>query len=258
MNESQRIAYLKAMGVDQYYPRRVLSHAKASPCYQFDQPPRESEPPAKVPTPEPVILKEETTTEPKRKPRPVPRAVKDKPAQPAPVRSRSAADAKRASGFSFNLEYYRVHSDLAVIADRPPQITGDQQQQAMELLSAILAAVLPTEQDKLPRADRFSWPLATDLAVDSSTEQAAKALQGFIRSKQEQDGFSNLLLFTEVLAGLLAGKDPGEPDLPVQFTGSELRLTPCHGLHSMLAVPALKRDTWQALQALRGRLQGSD
>ena len=36
MNESQRKVYLRAMGIDVYYPRAILPGAKPSPAYEFD------------------------------------------------------------------------------------------------------------------------------------------------------------------------------------------------------------------------------
>ena len=256
MNESHRIAYLNAMGIDQYYPRRELPRAKPSPHFEFDAEPEPTSPLPAAATKLQAKAKASSRLQ----------ALKDEPAPvepvpniPAPPRRTStrkiATESTAAAKLSFVLDYYAINNVLAVLVDRPPQIAREQQQQAAELLQGILRAVLPVAPADLPRPENFSWPLLATMAGDRSEQSAARALHGFIRSKQERDGFANLVVFSEQLGPLLQQAQAAAADFPATFTGRELRLTLCHSLSSMLALPEMKRETWQGLQALRGRLQ---
>ena len=67
--------------------------------------------------------------------------------------------------------------------------------------------------------------------------------------------FSNLLLMTAQLVDVMSDQSE-RPDMGDQKrVDAPYKLTITHSLHAMLAHSGLKRETWQHLAALRGRLQ---
>jgi hypothetical protein len=155
------------------------------------------------------------------------------------------------------VQFFRVNAQLAVINEAPHEAGGRENQQATSLLINLLVA-LGLGQEELAglTADRFNWPIAEGLGAMGDSRHAAKlALNGFITQRHEQQGFSNLLLLTAQLvdvmsdhSGQSAMGDQKRVDAPYKFTIT-------HSLHAMLAHSDLKREAWQHLATLRGRLQ---
>ncbi len=265
MNEEQRLSYLRQMGYQAYYPRFVLPGAKASPNYQL---------PERV---DPALPEQQSvTSEPTAKVQAVSQGrpaihIPAKRAKPTVLReSRQAVREGAASEvvqpddvgpasdqLRFNLQYYRINSQLAVISETPHQLRGKQSRDSTGLLTAILRALVPNfgESDPELRGEAFNWPLAEGIGNDDPRRAAVLALQGFINQRQAQDGFANLLIFTTQLPQLLAGNDDEELAGDKQLDSLQCQVTFTHSLHSMLAHSILKRDCWLHLQALRKRLQ---
>ena len=270
MDETQRIAYLKHMGYEQYYSRYVLAGAKASVIpatledahdlggnQQLPARTREPDPPRREldgkPTMESgrytgAIAAEEVSTRHRRRSGP----------SVAEIGKVETGNAQTQSGeLRFSLQFYRVNAQLAVINEAPHEAGGRENQQATSLLANLLAA-LGFGQEGLAglTADKFNWPIAEGLGAVGDSRHAAKlALNGFITQRHEQQGFSNLLLMTAQLADLMTFHseqlDMGDQDLvDVPF-----KLTITHSLHAMLAHSDLKREAWQHSTALRERLQ---
>ena len=241
MDEMQRIAYLKHMGVEQYYSRYVLVGAKASV----------------------IPAAEEVETRHQRQVR------------PAEAETGSAetgrAEIKRAEGeraetgkeqipgesLRFSVQFFRVNAQLAVINEAPHEAGGRENQQATSLLINLLVA-LGLGQEELAglTADRFNWPIAEGLGAMGDSRHAAKlALNGFITQRHEQQGFSNLLLLTAQLVDVMSDHS-GQPAMGDQKrVDAPYKFTITHSLHAMLAHSDLKREAWQHLATLRGRLQ---
>ncbi|MAK94422.1 MAG: hypothetical protein CMQ69_07425 [Gammaproteobacteria bacterium] len=271
MDEAQRIAYLKHMGVEQYYPRYVLVGAKASviPAAAQDiyNPQGSQQLPAKTRQAEPPrseldatkpgfdasrrqreIAAEEVATRHQRQVR---------PAEAETGRAEIGKEQIPGEALRFSVQFFWVNARLAVINEAPHEAGGRENQQATSLLTNLLVA-LGLGQEELAglTAGRFNWPIAEGLgAIGDSRHAARMALKGFITQRHEQQGFSNLLLLTAQLVDVMSDHserpymgDQKRVDAPYEFTIT-------HSLNAMLAHSDLKREAWQHLAALRGRLQ---
>ena len=270
MDEAQRIAYLKHMGVEQYYSRYVLVGAKASVIpaaaqdiydsqgsQQLPAKTRQAEPPRSGLDAKPgfeagkrhrAIAAEEVATRHQRQVR---------PEEAKTGRAEIGKEQIQGEALRFSVQFFRVNAQLAVINEVPHEAGGRENQQATSLLTNLLVA-LGLGQEELAglTADRFNWPIAEGLGAMEGSPHAAKlALIGFITQRHEQQGFSNLLLLTAQLVDLMSDHserpdmgDQNRVDAPYKFTIT-------HSLHAMLAHSDLKREAWLHLAALRGRLQ---
>ena len=231
MDEAQRIAFLKHMGVEQYYSRYVLVGAKASV----------------IPAAEEVATRHQ-------------RQVRPSEAETGRAEiERAEIGKEQISGeaLRFSVQFFRVNAQLAVINEAPCEAGGRENQQATSLLTNLLVA-LGLGQEELAglTADRFNWPIAEGLGAMGDSRHAAKlALNGFITQRHEQRGFSNLLLLTAQLVDVMSDHSE-RPDMGDQKrVDAPYKFTITHSLHAMVAHSDLKREAWQHLAALRGRLQ---
>lgn len=287
MNESKRKAYLSAMGVPVHYPRVVLPGAAPSPNYEFDidNPPAQGvgqSPPAN--DSEPVIKeagktgpskKEPGRNEP-RKDEPVREEPVDKPAldmecakpdqvnkesrQPGladvqdtrPVDIAEEQEQSTEPELRFSLRYYRIIPGLSVIDEVPVQ--KSRIPEAQKLLIDILKALEVQQTEKLA-PEVFNWPLDPGLKTGSDSVAAArKALQGYLGMRQELDGFNQLLVFAGRLEEVI-GVEAGRIQHSYPIGNADVLIHCTRSLHAMLSYPQLKREVWQTLQPLCGKLQ---
>ncbi len=266
MNEQKRQAFLKAMDVQPYFPRQVLVGALPSPVYEFpasDAVTHElSEESAAVAIRTMAEAKVQgldaieelrSRSNPSRKAATV-TAIRQGQQEAPTGDSESSAGAEVATGPIFNLRYYRITDELAVLDEIPPQGSAQLNKDSQKLMLAILRAVGPELSTQSLRAEEFSWPPQANYSKKHSPQvEAAKALTGFLQMRQETDGFTNLLVFAAQLEDVLlqTPKDNVTRDFD---SDKGYLITVTHSLASMLAVATLKRDVWQHLQPLRKRL----
>ncbi len=138
----------------------------------------------------------------------------------------------------FNLRYYRINQQLAVIDELPHQHAGAANADTITLLRNILHAVkVDTSQCEF-KGESFSWPLAEGLSVNTKPAVAAKqALQGFISMRKQLDDFSNLLVFAAQVDDLLLDADKQSEDRDFKVDNSDYFLTLTSSLQSILAFP---------------------
>jgi hypothetical protein len=283
MNEVQRQAYLKAMGIQSYFPRISLAGAKASPQYQLDSATELATPEAAVSElASPAASSSGSTREPRQ---PLHKTSKesgsevgnkeyssnkrqqisDKNVEESSRGSdqEAAAETDSPAELKFELCYYPISNKLAVIDEVPHHWGGESQAHSVALLQAILRAleVNSSHCEFLP--ETFSWPFAAQLDMKIKPALAArKALLGFIKKRHEINRFENLLIFAGQLDELLTVNEDGKEQRDFQFFDSDItsnsssnyRITITTSLQSMLAYPLLKRDAWKQLQSLRQRL----
>ena len=280
MDEMQRIAYLKYMGVEQYYSRYVLVGAKASVIpaaaqdiydpqgsQQLPAKTRQAEPPRSELDAKPgsdagkrhgAIAAEEVETRHQRQVRPAEAETGRAETGRAEIkRAETVKEQIPGESLRFSVQFFRVNAQLAVINEAPHEAGGRENQQATSLLTNLLVA-LGLGQEELAglTADRFNWPIAEGLGAMGDSRHAAKlALNGFITQRHEQQGFSNLLLLTAQLVDVMSDHS-GQPAMGDQKrVDAPYKFTITHSLHAMLAHSDLKREAWQHLATLRGRLQ---
>lgn len=275
MDEAQRIAYLKHMGYEQYYSRYVLVGAKASVIpaaaqdtydsqgsRQLPEKTLRADPPRRELYAKPkfgagkrhrAIAAEELATRHQRQVRPA----EAEPGGAEAGRAETGNEQIPGEALRFSVQFFRVNAQLAVINEAPHDAGGRENQQATSLLANLLVALgLGREELAGLNADRFNWPIAEGLGAMGDSRHAAKlALDGFIAQRHEQQGFSNLLLLTAQLVDVISDHSERPYMGDQERAEAPYKLTITHSLHAMLAHSDLKRDAWQHLAALRGRLQ---
>lgn len=275
MNEQERVAYLRSMGYQVYYPRFVLPGAKPSPRYELPdgdeieaaaaspavadssasprQVPQSSSRNSELAKVREQFSEDSKQARPVRKPAKAPSVESRPTAEPATNLTSNESSAE----LRFSLQFYAINESLAVINESPHQVSGKQHKEVQELLSAILMALNVSLPANGLLAEQFNWPLAEGLDVMGDPRRAAGlALQGFVSQRQEQQRFQNLLVFTNQLPDLLTPDSMKNKesfgDLGEVEAGYQLTLS--HSLSAMLAHPQLKREVWSHLQVLRNRL----
>lgn len=288
MNENLRQAYLRTMGIDVFYPREPVPGARPSPEYDFsalDFLSLEEPGQGDVTRPVRVSASEQPMAgSPKSAASgPVPSAFRTQKARAAlglaqqpdskasasdnsPVRAeqdRLAPDVAISSEpavespLHFRLEYRSINKHLAVLLEVPVHAQRQLAQESAVLLRNILRALEIDVSQGLTNGELFNWPLSDELPGEEATaRQASQALLGFIAMRQQRDGFANLLVFTSQ-----SGQVPQLLPQADSSLGSDYRLDKLgcwiscvSSLQEMLSLPAIKREVWQSLQALRQRL----
>lgn len=252
MEELQRQAYLSAMGIQLYYPRREVAGAKALPASHLV-------PSNALSTPSPALTVDSEEAASQSAPG------KNEETSPAPEHE-TENDAERKAesggepqrGLKFELCYYKINAELAVIDEIPHHSGEKSHSHSLALLQAILLALGVDSKDCQFKPETFSWPLAAALEMKSEPAlEARKALLGFIKKRQEIDLFRNLLIFAGQIDEILMHPSGEEESRDFQFANCDYYVTITSSLRSMLAYPMLKRDTWHHLQPLRQRLGSS-
>lgn len=283
MKETQRIAYLRQMGYQQYYSRFILPGAKASvidmaELADFETAKTARSPRMAIGDQDKVKRRGVTSAQDGAHVTKSGIAGATTPSSPSASRAAELAVSNRqeirpapdaAAGTSptdtqanteslrFNLQFYRINEQLAVVNEAPHQLRGKDNKDAVGLLKNILLALGVDQQTTSSlQADGFQWPIAEGLDAGNDPKHAAKlALQGFISQRHEQFGFDNLLLLTAQLSPMLtaAGGKQTLGDLKSQESAYPVTLS--HSLQAMLAHPELKREAWMHMQALRSRIK---
>lgn len=277
MNESLRKAYLNAMGVDVYYPRANLPGAKLSPAYEFDLKQSNDSPASEIKlVPAPALIKDSVEG-------PVREAAKEtvrenvesirnavsagesqsevlpRHSSPESMAAESGASehaVAASSSLRFALRYYRINDALAVIDEYPLQQNSSSDKECLHLLKNILRALGINSEMPEYTAEKFNWPLVEGLTQDSDEATAAKqALLGFIKGRQQQDGFKNILVFAGLIDDLLLGTAENQDRRDYRNGDADFFITLTHSLQSMLSYPQLKKDVWQQLQTLLARIR---
>jgi hypothetical protein len=281
MNELKRQAYLQAMDIQTYFPKRILPGAKVSPAYDIViSPVIPIRTVAAAGRPQSQAIEELRAAATNSRKAAVTEIASDKNVEKTAVKQKTtpaavaeasastetdtqghrASETEKEDSLNFSLRYYRINEKLAVIDEVPPQGSSRLGTECLLLMQAILKALGQESSDQngdALAAEQFSWPLSTGYSRKNSAKvEAAKALSGFLQMRKEVDGFANLLVFAGQLENVLLNSD-ADPVLRDFESDKGYYITVCNSLASMLAVPTLKRDVWQHLQALRHRIDTS-
>lgn len=263
-HEAQRQWYLRQLGIRSYYPRFVLPGAAPSPEWET------SGAAVKVqPGLAPVAEAPRRTTAPAAPASSSERGSQggslrklladEKPAMtPAPQPSVAAApqantrsqDSETRETPRFRVLLLRAGRGLAICCQVPLQgqaALGAAEQRLLQNILAWLGAGLESSR---PR--EFPWPpRGIDPGPGDPVAQASSSLFAFLEQGQQEQGFTRLLLMGTTVSELLQNWQ--------EATGRAVpwQAFRCHSPGEMLAQPLLKRDTWQALQALHRLLQSA-
>jgi len=238
--EQQRQVYLEAMGIQAYFPRRVLPGARVSPDYEIESRPATAGhlPEPEKPTADAVQVKTE-------------HAQISQPKVYSRLRP-PQIDENSESQLRFKLRYLSINQTLSVVDELPFLQSGNDNSRSLALLHSILRALQVTPATDAFQAEVFNWPLTENRTIQGSEiDQARQAVNGFIRRRFEMHGFKVLLVFTSQLDQVIVPQSL--PAQPAQFTypGLGFHVAVSKSLHAMLAVPTLKKSLWQDLQSAR-------
>jgi hypothetical protein len=244
--EIQRLQCLQALGITVYHPRFRLPGAKPSvlgPWPAADAPeiqkpqvvetPRENAKPAGVAeiTPRPVPKRVEVA---------IPAAPAKAPAPAAPVAAARAAESVQPAVQNFQLLFFQVDDDLAIVNQVPALARPQLQEKQVALLANMLRWLGKSVPAQAPRV--FRWPLP-GLEHLAATMQAQTSLLHFLEQAASERGFRFLLQL---------GAQAVTP------AASAWQTFNTHSLDEMLALPALKREAWQALLPLHELLHAGN
>ena len=249
MDEVQRQAYRSAMGIQLYYPRNPVAGAKTPP-------PSNLAPSITLSTPSAALTGGSEETAPQSAPERNDETLLEPENEAGKGAEREVeSGGEPQAGLKFELCYYKINAELAVIDEIPHHSGEKSHSHSLALLQAILLALGVDSRDCQFKPETFSWPLAAAPEMKSEPAlEARKALLGFIKKRQEIDQFRNLLIFAAQIDEILMHAEGGEGGRDCQFANCNYYVTITSSLRSMLAYPALKRDTWHHLQPLRQRL----
>lgn len=256
MNELQRQAYLRELGIQSYFPRRALPGGKAPRLFGAsvlgvedaeagpsrparDQGARLLADAGLPKMPVAVESKVESRVESKIESAPVP--------VPALV-SVSVAPPR------FAFAYFPVSEELAVINELPWAKSASVSPACRQLLAGMLRALGMPSDERALTSMVFTWPLLEGPDIDQGEESARQTLAGFLARRHKLRPVRHLLVLAEQSAGYLFPADfdwqQGRGGLQ-RHPLFDMQLVVTRSLNAMEAVPDLKREVWQAMQPLR-------
>lgn len=280
VNESQRMAYLKVMGVQAYFPRRPLPGARPVRHYAegfITGVPASEGAPVGVPANAQDVLdmlvvkpaREQAVQAPVVAPRPPP----DSPPQvsrevrtPQPSAASATqrlpvsdpAPVLEGEGARFVFAYFPINEHFAVINELPWSKTASVSASCRKLLADILKALGVEVPERNLNPMVFTWPLFEGAPADPNSENARQTLEGFVAKRLRLLPVKTLLVLAEQSAQLLFPRDFLETQGPrVRHPRHDVEVVLTHSLNAMEAVPDLKRAVWSTLQPLRGQLAGT-
>jgi hypothetical protein len=245
----QQHAYLQAMGIPLYVSRRSLPGAAASHRRPLPSQRSASAVPPAVPTTKDFPATKDVA------------AVENAAAAASPLEGlgealgpvgrRPAADDRQAeteraaaAGPQPRTQPVARFSVVAVIAgpflwleDMPQGVVSRDQVALIQAMATALGA-----RGNQPRVTQFDWPPHQNRQLDLGEEAARAALSSFVSRQVEQQSCEAVILL-----GADCRQRVGE--LP-----ADLRRVATAGTREMLATPAVKREVWRDLRALRRRV----
>ena len=277
-SESQRVAYLKIMGVQPYFPRRPLPGARGVRHYaenSLSQTRASEGEPSGAPANAQDVL-EMLVAKPEQPaktpavaeqapqglaPRPRVEAPASAPSTVSPVQALSPSDTEPApegEEVRFVFAYFPINEHFAVINELPWSNTASVSASCRKLLADILKALGVEVPERNLNPMVFTWPLFEGAPADLNSENARQTLEGFVAKRLRLLPVKTLLVLAEQSAQLLFPRDfLGAQGPRIKHPRHEVEVILTHSLNAMEAVPDLKRAVWKTLQPLRGQLTGS-
>ena len=253
MKETERKAYLAAMGIDIYCPRKFSPELKESSFNNSEKTKSkennlgrvaasvESQSSNYTSDPEAKTKKHKVSREKKHS---------SKVIEPEAI--------SHENELSFSINFYHINESLAVIDDFPIQQSATAKAQSLNLLINIVKALDIDVDLRELREEKLTWPLAEGLTSLKDEISAARMMMlGFIERKSEQKAFKNLLVFAGVIEGLLVSPEKIADNRDYLHHSNNFYVTVTHSLQSMLSLPELKKDVWNQVQPLKERIKVS-
>lgn len=279
-SESQRMAYLKVMGVQAYFPRRPLPGALPVRHYAEGML-RKDTTSASAIEPGPAsaqdvlnMLAERQSSEhvdqkqleakqvpleaasatqieaPTAQPKAIPPVV-----EVIPSASESSLEEEEAR---FVFAYFPINEHFAVINELPWSKAASVTTSCRKLLADILKALGVEVPERNLNPMVFTWPIFEGAPADLDNENARQTLEGFVAKRLRLLPVKTLLVLAEQSADLLFPRGfLNEQGPHLRHPRHDVEVVLTHSLNAMEAVPDLKRTVWKTLQPLRGKLHGT-
>ena len=227
--EQQRLAYLQAMGVDNYYPRLQLPHAAVSKlCEPLDVPGEVDDPSHSLAV---SALLSELETEPVSLDR---ARVDSAPAAQTTDLPDSPAQFVEAVP-EFALAWTIVSGSMVFIDEGIPANaqTKDYQELALNICRALGYPAQTIQYEK------FVWPMLRNQQVNQGEQAAREALSAFWHRIREASQPQAVMVMSPTALDYLSFDEPG------------LNLVQSESLQQLLQVPASKPALWQRIRAIK-------
>ncbi|MFP8966599.1 hypothetical protein ACKC9G_08495 [Pokkaliibacter sp. CJK22405] len=274
IDETQRQAYLEAMGIDVWMPTTVLAgahpsdyfewdalapaereHASAAPAATTITPPLTSRAPADAKA-ELQALASQTLGKPLEPAAPENQTPAVNPvAKPAPAKPVTSSAQEPVADTRASTEVVPVFHLAAmafsrgiVLTDMPTRMKRLSQEH-IQLLTAMLSAVTG-QKESMATVKYFFWPMVKTQGVDQTARVAQQTLARWLPVQRQQESQDYLIVMGEkAIEQILPGSEEPAFDRLHEYAGWQgVGIT--HGLHALLNLPELKRDTWQHLQPM--------
>lgn len=245
--EIMRLQCLQALGITVYHPRFRLPGAKPSTLLALPEaapaPPAVAAPLAASPAlappgrERPASALAETLAE-----KTPPRETSLGARTATVTTSADTGKAREAPGMpvqNFQLLFLQVDDDLAILNQIPALARPQLQDKQLALLTNLLRWLGKPAPAHTPRM--FRWPLP-GLESMAAAMSADTSVLHFLEQASTERGFRFLLML---------GPQAAAPAAPAWESFAT------HSLDEMLALPALKREAWQALLPLHARLHAA-
>lgn len=279
-SESQRIAYLKVMGVQPYFPRRPLPGARPVRHYAeefLSQSVASESALSSAPTSAQDVLKMLVEKAPSEHAGQAPAVAAQAPQillpqthveTPAPqagvalpeqtVVAADSGSALQGEEVRFVFAYFPINEHFAVINELPWSNAASVSASCRKLLADILKALGVEVPERNLNPMVFTWPIFEGAPADLDSENARQTLEGFVSKRLRLLPVKTLLVLAEKSAELLFPRDfLGAQGPRIKHPRHEVEVVLTHSLNAMEAVPDLKRAVWKTLQPLHGQLTGS-
>jgi hypothetical protein len=274
LNESHRLSYLNALGVCSWLPKKPLAGSNNNQCLWqdaelvledaksdgFAEPLQRPEPKTSIvglagQNPVEAIKEAIQTSSDLTQPEPVTvqnRESIDHDHSPRAVAA-EAQQSERLAPLHLGISWYK--NGVLVITDVPVQEGAAMSSPIQRLQTAIVNASnlggSAEELEVMPlSALEFNWPLVPGPHADHSLIGAQSGLM-YSLSKLLKDKTCNTLMAMGPSAMKLIKPEAGFGlQDPIELCGHQVKLVCSHSLHQLLAVPSLKKETWNHVKSL--------
>lgn len=253
MNEAQRQAALRQMGIQSWFPRFVLPGAAPSRQAEVSaemfgiRPEKNPVHPAELFEQErsPAQSRERLDSALQSAPIDINKQAGSSPSPTPPVKSVSAAPAQHANteeSLKLQIQLIILSDGLVLLNEMPAAGNGRLSARHQRLLQQIGLASARSGEGNAIGNHLFKWPLLDIPGMDTSAEAARGALLAFMEEHLQGKAPKHLVIMGELLASKVFSVSAGLP----------ARHCVTWNLDQMLNLPALKKDVWLALRQSAG------
>ena len=260
--EDKRQEYLKALGIDNYFPRYRLPEApKPVPCDWPESWIMPSPVSAELSISEKddnvaIGINTEEIIPYVKKPqqRNTPKDILEKE-QPVAVQGNETArpleGKNKQEEIRLQLLCIRANDNLAIINAMPHFGPNHLSCQHMKLLQNLLLSANISIETLQAKEKPFHWPMVQGEHVDNGKTAAALALTAYLQQKLVDWQFSKLLIMGELVVSRAFAPDEKQEKTPPSLDEQTWKTFYTRSLDEILQSPTLKKEAWSVIKNLR-------